>query len=133
MLIAAVPSYYFSIFANFVYCGSHTRFTVPIGPFLCLAMMTSADSLHIGIMVVIIITVDEHYHVGILLDGSGLTQIGKHRAVIRPLLHGSRELGQGNYRHVKLSGECLEGSGNIRNLLLTGVCSTSREPDMSCR
>ena len=41
MLIAAVPSYYFSIFANFVYCGSHTRFTVPIGPFLCLAMMIS--------------------------------------------------------------------------------------------
>ena len=41
MLIAAVPSYYFSIFANFVYCGSHTRLTVPIGPFLCLAMMIS--------------------------------------------------------------------------------------------
>ena len=34
-------SYYFSIFANFVYCGSHTRLTVPIGPFLCLAMMIS--------------------------------------------------------------------------------------------
>ena len=73
-------------------------------------------------MVVIIITVDEHYHVGILLDGSGLTQIGKHRAVIRPLLHGSRELGECNYRHGKLSCECLEGSGNILNLLLTGVC-----------
>ena len=101
MLIAAVPSYYFSIFANFVYCGSHTRLTVPIGPFLCLAMMISADSLHIGIMVVIIIAVDEHYHIGILLDGSGLTQIGEHRAVIRPLLHGSRELGECNYRHVK--------------------------------
>ena len=41
MLIVAVPSYYFSIFANFVYCGSHTRLTVPIGPFLCLAMMIS--------------------------------------------------------------------------------------------
>ena len=41
MLIAAVPSYYFSIFANFVYCGNHTRLTVPIGPFLCLAMMIS--------------------------------------------------------------------------------------------
>ena len=41
MLIVAVPFYYFSIFANFVYCGSHTRFTVPIGPFLCLAMMIS--------------------------------------------------------------------------------------------
>ena len=41
MLIAAVPSYYFSVFANFVYCGSHTRLTVPIGPFLCLAMMIS--------------------------------------------------------------------------------------------
>jgi hypothetical protein len=34
-------AFYFSIFANFVYCGSHTRFTVPIGPFLCFAIMIS--------------------------------------------------------------------------------------------
>ena len=33
---------YFSMFANFVYCGSHTRLTVPIGPLRCLAMMISA-------------------------------------------------------------------------------------------
>ena len=40
-------------------------------------------------MIVIIITVNKHYHIGILLDGPGLTQIGEHRAVIRPLLHGT--------------------------------------------
>ena len=86
-------SCYFSIFANFVYCGSHTRLTVPIRPSLCLAMMISADSFILGIFVVIIITVDKHYHIGILLDGSGLTQVGKHRSVIRTLLHGSATAG----------------------------------------
>ncbi len=33
---------YFSIFANFVYCGNQTKFTVPIGPFLCFAIIISA-------------------------------------------------------------------------------------------
>ena len=33
---------YFCIFANFVNAGSHASSTVPIEPFLCLAIMTSA-------------------------------------------------------------------------------------------
>ena len=36
--------YYFFMFTNCVYLGSHTSSTVPMGPFLCLAMMISAMS-----------------------------------------------------------------------------------------
>ena len=37
-----------SRFANLVYCGSHANSTVPIGPFLCLAMITSKAGLTSG-------------------------------------------------------------------------------------
>ena len=47
------------------------------------------NSLEFGILVVVIVTIDEHYHIGILLDGSGLSEVGKHRTVIRSLLYGS--------------------------------------------
>ena len=38
------PCTHFFIFTNCVYLGNHTSSIVPIGPFLCLAMMTSAIS-----------------------------------------------------------------------------------------
>ena len=34
--------------------------------------------LALGVLIVIILAVDEHYNVGILLDGAGLTKVGKH-------------------------------------------------------
>ena len=34
------------------------------------------DSFHFTVFIVIIITVNEHYNVGILLDGSGLSKVG---------------------------------------------------------
>ena len=36
------PAHCLAMFANFVNSGLHTRLTVPMGPFLCLAIMTSA-------------------------------------------------------------------------------------------
>ena len=48
--------------------------------------------LAVGVLVVIIVAVEEHYHVRILLDGSRLTQVGKHGAVVRPLLHRAGQL-----------------------------------------
>ena len=43
-IISHSPSTTFrSELANFVYCGSHVSVTVPIGPFLCLAIMISAS------------------------------------------------------------------------------------------
>ena len=43
-IISHSPSTTFrSELANFVYCGSHVSVTVPIGPFLCLAIIISAS------------------------------------------------------------------------------------------
>ncbi len=36
------PAHCLAMFANFVYSGLQTRLIVPIGPFLCLAIITSA-------------------------------------------------------------------------------------------
>ena len=43
------------------------------------------NALHIRIMIIVIVTIDKHYDVGVLLDGSRLTKIGEHRTVIRSL------------------------------------------------
>ena len=43
----------------------------------------------IGIFVVLVITVQEHDHIGILLNGSGLTQVRKHRTVVGSGLAGT--------------------------------------------
>ena len=50
------------------------------------------NSLHVAVLVIIVITIDEHYHIGILLNGTGLTQIRKHRTMLRPLFYGTAEL-----------------------------------------
>ena len=76
-------------------------------------------------MIIIIITVDEHYHVGVLLDGSGLTQVRQHRAMIRSLLYSPAQLRQCQHRYGQLSGDCFQGSRNIGNLLLSGIAASS--------
>ena len=58
----------------------------------------------VGVFVVVVVSVEEHNHVGILLDGSGFSEVGQHRTVVGALLYGSGELGQGNYRDVEFSG-----------------------------
>ena len=50
------------------------------------------DTFHLGVMVIVIVTVYEHYYVGILLDRSGFSEVGEHRSVVRTLLHGSGQL-----------------------------------------
>lgn len=77
------------------------------------------------IVIIIIITVDEHYHVGVLLDGSGLTQVRQHRAMIRSLLYSPTQLRQCQHRYGQLSGDCFQGSRNIGNLLLSGIAASS--------
>ena len=53
--------------------------------YLCLVGM-------LRILIILIITVQEHYHVGILLDGSRLTKVGEHGPVILPGLAGTGQL-----------------------------------------
>ena len=40
------------------------------------------------ILIIIIVTVQEHNHIGILLNGTGLTKVGKHGPVVLPGLTG---------------------------------------------
>ena len=70
---------------------------------------------------IIVITIQKHYHIGILLNCSGLTEIRKHWAVIRSLLYSTAQLRKRNDRHAQFSRKCLERTGNIRNFLLTGI------------
>ena len=64
------------------------------------------DSLILGILIIVIISIDKHNDVGILLDRSLLTQVGKHRTVVGTLLNSPGKLGQCNNRHIQLSREC---------------------------
>jgi hypothetical protein len=62
------------------------------------------------VFVVDLVAVDEQDHVGILLDGAGLAQVGHDRALVGPLLEGAVELGQGDDRDVELLGQGLQGA-----------------------
>ncbi len=67
-------SYFFQLTKR-VYSGIHTRFTVPIGPFLCLAMMISATFGFSVSFIIVVIAIYKHHDIGILFNGSRLTEI----------------------------------------------------------
>ena len=58
----------------------------------------------VGVFVVVVVTVKEHNYVGILLDRSGFSEVGKHGTVIRTLFHSPGELRKGYNRNVQFSG-----------------------------
>ena len=72
---------------------------------------------NIGIFVVVLIPVEEDYDIRVLLDGSGIPQVRKHRPVVRPLLRISRKLRQNDYRTVELPCQQLQVSGDYGDLL----------------
>src|SRR6187551_1871782 len=53
------------------------------------------DPLLVGLVVVVLVAVDEHHEVGVLLDRTGLAQVGEDRALVVALLDGPRELRHG--------------------------------------
>ena len=65
------------------------------------------------ILMIIVISVDKHYHIGILFNGSGFSKIRKHWSVIRTLFHRTAELRQCDHRHIQLSGKSFQRTGNI--------------------
>ena len=118
------------------------QLTVPIGPWRCLAMMTSATLwicsprsfqrsmrssnlssvssgalLRLGALVVVLLAVDEHDDVGVLLDRAGFAQVGELRPLVLALLDRARELRQRQHRHVQLLGHRLQAAGDLRDLL----------------
>ena len=77
------------------------------------------------IFIIVLITIQEHHDIGILLDRTGLSQVGQHRTMIRTLLYRSRQLGKGDNRTLHLSCNRLQGTGDLRDLLLTALAATS--------
>ena len=63
--------------------------------------------LFLGVVIVVVIAVQKHDDVRILLDRPGLTQVGKHRTVIRTLLDCTGQLRQCYHRHLQLTRDLL--------------------------
>ena len=61
----------------------------------------------LGVVIVVVIAVQEHDDVRVLLDRPGLTQVRKHRPVIRTLLNRTGQLRQCYHRHLQLTRDLL--------------------------
>src|SRR3546814_748319 len=77
-------------------------------------------------LVVVLLAIDEHDHVGVLLDGAGFTQVGKLWPLVLTLLDRARKLRQGQHRHVELLGDRLQPAGDVGHLLHTVVVAGAR-------
>ena len=75
----------------------------------------------LAVFIIIVVAVDKHDNVGVLLDGAGFTQVGKHGLFIRALLGRTRKLRQAYHRDVQFLRHNLERAGNLRDLLRTVV------------
>src|SRR3954467_204751 len=64
----------------------------------------------VGVLVVVLVAVDEHDEVGVLLDLAGLAQVGEHRALVGPRLDAARELRQRDDRDLELAREDLQAT-----------------------
>jgi biotin operon repressor len=52
----------------------------------------------LGVLVVVVVAVDEHDDVGVLLDGAGFAQVAHHGALVGALLDAARQLRQRDHR-----------------------------------
>ena len=72
------------------------------------------------VVVVVVVTVNEHNDVRILLDRTGFTQVGKHRRMIRSLFYRTAQLRKCDNRHIQFPCEAFERTGDLGDLVLTG-------------
>ena len=72
----------------------------------------------VTVLVIIVVSIQEHDHVGILLDGPGLSQVREHRALVRAALVGTGELGQAQDRYVELLCHDFQGTADVCHHLL---------------
>ena len=76
------------------------------------------DILHFGIVrLVVTWAVNKRHDVGVLLDGTRFTEVGEHRNRRRARFDRTRELTQGNQRHVEFACDELESAGDFRDFL----------------
>ena len=78
-----------------------------------------------GILVIVIVAVQEHYDVGILLDGAGFTEVRQHGPFIVPLLVSTGQLAQADHRHIQFLGHDLQHTGHFADHLLTVLTASS--------
>ena len=87
------------------------------GPVAVLAEDQLGDTLLVGLLVVVLVAVDEEDEVGVLLDRAGLAQVGEDRPLVLALLDGARELREREDRHVEVAREHLQLARDLRHLL----------------
>ena len=61
---------------------------------------------------------DEHNHVGVLLDGAGIAQVGQRGTLVFTVGVGAGQLGAGDQRHLQLQRDGLELAADFGNLQL---------------
>ncbi len=66
---------------------------------------------------VIFLAIDEHHHVGVLLDGAGFAQVRQHRALVVARIDAARQLRQGQDGDVQFLGQGLEALGDLGDFL----------------
>src|SRR6185312_11035624 len=66
---------------------------------------------------VIFLAIDEHHHVGVLLDRAGFAQIGQYRPLVVARIHAAGQLRERQDRHVQFLGKCFQTLGDFSDLL----------------
>src|SRR6185503_2003474 len=66
------------------------------------------------------VRIQQDHDVRVLLQGTGLPQVGHLRLLVDPPLRPTVELGRYDHRHLKIAGNPLETTGVLRHLLLAG-------------
>ena len=69
------------------------------------------------VLVIIIDTVEEHDHIGVLLDGAGFAKVGENRTRVVTAGYGTGELSKGDNRDFQFASELFQAAGNFCNFL----------------
>ena len=108
------PSTHFAFFlGSHLQIGKFRKFRQPLqlnGTSRTISLFSDdnlGNPLTIGIFVVIFVSVNEHHHIGILLDSSGFSKVRKHRPLVISLFHRTTQLGKCNNRAVNFTGKSL--------------------------
>src|ERR1022692_530142 len=67
----------------------------------------------LGILVVVLVAVDEHHQIGVLLEVPRLAQVRELWTLVRPRLHRTTQLGEGDHRHAKLACQDLQSAAQL--------------------
>ena len=75
----------------------------------------------LGLLVVVLVAVDEHDQVGVLLDLAGLAEVRQERALVGASLDSARQLRDRDHGNVQLARQQLEAAADLPDLLDAAV------------